>query len=342
MSRLTDLLAQATKVNPQLGKDLTAEVQALMNRRSFGLVFERHQPEAVDLPGQPVRRGDTVRILSPRGSNQKESSELWRVEELRGAAKQRQAFLIKLEGSEQQTTTVDVCDLVVVARFADKIYPGLVETGRVERGGDKPYHTVINGENYHVLQMLTYTHRHKIDAIYIDPPYNTGAKDWKYNNDYVVSDDAYRHSKWLAMMERRLLVARELLNPADSVLICTIDEKEYLRLGLLLEQSFPEAHIQMVSIVINPNGVARDTELARVDEYAFFVFLGESRPALLEDPLLTRNAEEEKNRVAASRSSLSQRKVRWERLLRGGARTLPDLIPPDVFIQYMLIPSLEE
>ncbi|MGJ9441333.1 hypothetical protein [Actinotignum sp. GS-2025c] len=159
MSRLTDLLAQATKVNPQLGKDLTAEVQALMNRRSFGLVFERHQPEAVDLPGQPVRRGDTVRILSPRGSNQKESSELWRVEELRGAAKQRQAFLIKLEGSEQQTTTVDVCDLVVVARFADKIYPGLVETGRVERGGDKPYHTVINGENYHVLQMLTYTQR---------------------------------------------------------------------------------------------------------------------------------------------------------------------------------------
>ncbi|MGJ9506298.1 site-specific DNA-methyltransferase [Actinotignum sp. GS-2025c] len=321
MSRLTDLLAQATKVNPQLGKDLTAEVQALMNRRSFGLVFERHQPEAVDLPGQPVRRGDTVRILSPRGSNQKESSELWRVEELRGAAKQRQAFLIKLEGSEQQTTTVDVCDLVVVARFADKIYPGLVETGRVERGGDKPYHTVINGENYHVLQMLTYTHRHKIDAIYIDPPYNTGAKDWKYNNDYVVSDDAYRHSKWLAMMERRLLVARELLNPADSVLICTIDEKEYLRLGLLLEQSFPEAHIQMVSIVINPNGVARDTELARVDEYAFFVFLGESRPALLEDPLLTRNAEEEKNRVAASRSSLSQRKVRWEWLLRGGTNS---------------------
>ncbi|MGJ9441506.1 DNA methyltransferase [Actinotignum sp. GS-2025c] len=186
-----------------------------------------------------------------------------------------------------------------------------------------------------------YTHRHKIDAIYIDPPYNTGAKDWKYNNDYVVSDDAYRHSKWLAMMERRLLVARELLNPADSVLICTIDEKEYLRLGLLLEQSFPEAHIQMVSIVINPNGVARDTELARVDEYAFFVFLGESRPALLEDPLLTRNAEEEKIEwLLPGVASPNARYVGSG--YSGGARTLPDLIPPDVFIQYMLIPSLEE
>ena len=85
---------------------------------------------------------------------------------------------------------------------------------------------VINGENYHVLKALTYTHRGKVDAIYIDPPYNTGAKDWKYNNDYVEADDLYRHSKWLAMMERRLVLAKELLNPADSVLVVTIDEKE--------------------------------------------------------------------------------------------------------------------
>ena len=55
----------------------------------------------------------------------------------------------------------------------------------------------------------TYTHRHSIDAIYIDPPYNTGARDWKYDNDYVASDDDYRHSKWLAFMERRLKICRE-------------------------------------------------------------------------------------------------------------------------------------
>src|SRR5699024_10086101 len=139
-----------------------------------------------------------------------------------------------------------VDDLVVVAEFRDRIYPGLVETGRVEQAGlEVPYHSVINAENFHALEMLTYTHRHSVDCIYIDPPYNSGAQDWKYNNNYVEADDDYRHSKWLAFMERRLKVARELLNPEDSVLIVTIDEKEHLRLGLLLEQTFPEADIQM-------------------------------------------------------------------------------------------------
>ena len=122
--------------------------------------------------------------------------------------------------------SVAVEEVVVVAEFRDTIYPGLVETGRVEQGGDSPYHVVINAENYHALELLTYTHRHSVDAIYIDPPYNSGARDWKYNNDYVAEVDDYRHSKWLAMMERRLKVARVLLNPADSVLIVTIDEKE--------------------------------------------------------------------------------------------------------------------
>jgi len=171
---------------------------------------------------------------------------------------------------------VGLNDLVVIAEFRDTIYPGLVSTGKVQRGGDKPFHTVINGENYHVLKALTYTHRGKVDAIYIDPPYNTGAKDWKYNNDYVEGDDLYRHSKWLAMMERRLLVAKELLNSADSVLIVTIDEKEYLRLGLLLEQVFPEARIQMVSITTNPKGASRPNMFARVDEFAYFVLIGDS------------------------------------------------------------------
>ena len=170
------------------------------------------------------------------------------------------------DAPERRTALLD--DLVVVAECDDKIFPGLVETGRVERGGDKPFHTVINAENYHALEMLTYTHRGKVDAIYIDPPYNTGARDWKYNNDYVEGDD-YRHSKWLAFMERRLLVARELLNPDDSVLVVTIDEKEYLRLGMLLEQTFPEAKTQMISSVINPGGSVRQGAFSRTDEYIF-------------------------------------------------------------------------
>lgn len=83
--------------------------------------------------------------------------------------------------------------------------------------------------------------------------HNKGSiRDWRYNNLYVEADDDYRHLKWLAMMERRLLVAAELLNPADSVLIVIIDELEVHRLGLLLEQLFPEARVQMADFITTP------------------------------------------------------------------------------------------
>jgi adenine-specific DNA-methyltransferase len=276
VSRLTDLLRHACQVDPQLGADLESEIAALTKRRTFGLVFERHQPEAVELPGRPVRRGDKVRVLLPRGSAERAEQRLWRVIKIAPSGIGRAADLEELDQDEPETKAVSIDDLVVVAEFKDTIYPGLVETGRVQHGGDKPFHTVINAENFHALELLTYTHRHAIDAIYIDPPYNTGAKDWTYNNNYVEADDDYRHSKWLAFMERRLKIAHDLLNPDDSVLIVTIDEKEYLRLGLLLEQVFPEADIQMVSDVINRAGSPRANRFSRVDEYVFFVFIGDA------------------------------------------------------------------
>lgn len=277
MSRLTDLIAQAKAKDPQLGADLDREFKVLSSRLPFGLNFERHRPEVVELPLRPIRKGDKVRVLPERGSTKKGGQRLWQVKAIHKAKKL--ADLELLGTAEAETQSVALEDLVVVAEFRDTIYPGLVSTGKVVRGDDKPFHSVINGENYHVLKALTYTHRGKVDAIYIDPPYNSGAKDWKYNNDYIEEDDLYRHSKWLAMMERRLVVAKELLNPADSVLIVTIDEKEYLRLGLLLEQICPEAKIQMVSSVINPFGVARAGQFSRVDEYIFIVNFGRSAPS---------------------------------------------------------------
>jgi len=271
---LTELIAKAKAKDPQLGADLEREFKALSSRLSFGLNFERHRPEAVELPQRPVRRGDKVRVLPPRGSTVRGGQRLWLVKTIHRAKKT--ADLELLDGPEAEAQTVALGDLVVVAEFRDTIYPGLVSTGSVSRGGDKPWHTVINGENYHALKALTWTHRGKVDAIYIDPPYNTGAKDWKYNNDYVEGDDLYRHSKWLAMMERRLLLAKELLNPAKSVLIVSIDEKEYLRLGLLLEQVFPEAAIEMVTSVISAKGVARFGEFSRVEEFIYFARIGAS------------------------------------------------------------------
>ena len=281
MSRLNDLLRELRSRDPALARDLEQEVAALADRRAFGLNFERHVPEAVELPGRRVRKGDKVRVLPPRGQVPKEvDKRLWRVVGIDRAAGRAtlEPLAVPEEGrarSEASTSVLE--DLVVVAEFRDPIYPGLVSTGQVERGGEKPFHTVINAENYHALETLLFTHRGKVDAIYVDPPYNSGARDWKYNNDYVESDDLYRHSKWLAMMERRLLLAKELLNPKASALIVTIDEKEYLRLGLLLQQTFSDARIQMVSSQINAKGIVRDNEFSRTNEFLFYVAVGQHR-----------------------------------------------------------------
>lgn len=309
MSRLTELLRQARKADKQLGDDLEKEFAALMKRRTFGLVFEQHQPEAVELPGRAVRRGDKVRVLPPRGEMKQGDQRLWRVERIERVDGSRVAHLLELDAEEPETQVVITDDLVVVAEFNDRIYPGLVETGRVERGGDKPFHTVINAENYHALEMLTYTHRGKVDAIYIDPPYNTGAKDWKYNNNYVEGDDDYRHSKWLAFMERRLEVARELLNPEDSVLIVTIDEKEVNRLGLLLDQVFPEGRKQQVASVISSQASVRDGSFARCDEAIYFVMFGDAAASQTDDDMLNEG-------LSATKSQL------WFQYVRTGSGNL--------------------
>lgn len=312
LARIHELLRQLRAngpANAALADDMEREVDALSNRRAFGLNFERHTPEEVELPGRPVRTGDKVHILSPRGTLTTAANlKLWRVTAIDGKDTDRIASLETYPAHDQvETTSAELGDLVVVAEFRDPIYPGLVSTEKVERGGEKPYHAVVNAENFHALQTLLFSHRGKVDAIYIDPPYNTGARDWKYSNDYVESDDLYRHSKWLAFIERRLLLAKDLLNPNESVLIVTIDEKEYMRLGLLLEQVFPEASIQMVSSVINPKGATRSNAFGRTDEYLYFVTFGRGGPK-------AQRLGTEWKVVSDSRAQ----KLRWADLLRAG------------------------
>ena len=90
---------------------------------------------------------------------------------------------------------------------------------------------------------MEYLYTGKVDCIYIDPPYNNGATDWKYNNDYVDKNDSYRHSKWLSMMEKRLKIAKKLLNPKDSIIMITIDDVELAHLKVLLEKIFSTVSI---------------------------------------------------------------------------------------------------
>ena len=132
----------------------------------------------------------------------------------------------------------------------------------------QPTHLIIEGDNYHALSVLNVTHKGKIDVIYIDPPYNTGAKNWKYNNDYVDSEDRFRHSKWLSMMKKRLELAKNLLTE-NGVLICAIDENEHAHLCVMLEEMFP-CEVHTITIVHNPRGV-QGKNFSYTHEYAVFV-----------------------------------------------------------------------
>ena len=129
-----------------------------------------------------------------------------------------------------------------------------VVKNRIDLDEECPNNLIIEGDNYLALSVLSYTHKRSIDLIYIDPPYNTGAKDWKYNNDYVDSEDTYRHSKWLSFMRHRLNLARELLKD-DGFIVCAIDHNELFTLGVLMDKIFGEQNrIGIVSVIHKPEG----------------------------------------------------------------------------------------
>lgn len=301
MALLQDLIQQID--DPVLRERIMQETDKLVKQKKFGLVFEEHLPECTPLYDVPIRVGCKVALKTGY------VSDIYTVLKIDGDT----VLCDRRETHEQKT--FQMSDIVAVAEFGEPIYPTLKPLDFVENAPDSDlWHTLIEADNYHALQLLEYLYAEKVDCIYIDPPYNTGAKDWKYNNDYVDSSDAYRHSKWLSMMEKRLKIAKKLLNPKDSVLIVTIDEKEYLHLGCLLEEMFPEAEIQMISSVINPKGSARAGRFSRVDEYIFFVFLGKSEVFPCELDML-REINEDK------------RSVRWAGLMRNGEGSTRARIP---------------
>lgn len=255
MALLEDLIKDIA--DPRLRNQIAGEVGKLKARKKFGLVFEQHLPEVVQLPGLAIKPGARVAKRSDKAAG---------FFVVTAAVNKSKVSIAPERGGPQDVVAKD--DLVVVKRFGEPMYPALVSVDRVTRAPDRPYHTLINADNFHALQVLLYCYEGKVDAIYIDPPYNSGAKDWKYNNDYVDRADQYRHSKWLSMMQKRLELAKRLLKP-DGVLIVTIDENEIGHLGVLLEALFPNHLRHMVTAVINPKGTGK-LNFARVDEYIFF------------------------------------------------------------------------
>lgn len=226
MTEETILDAAIARIEDEaLRQRIAREVELLRGSRRFGLVFDRHLPESVRLADHPIRKGVRVSLRD------ESSPETWRVVGFTDSG--RQVAVLSGAGGERP-----VSELVVVREFGEPVFPGLVSVDRLPHDADDaPWHTVINGENFHVLQALRSTHRGKVDLIYIDPPYNTGNDDWIYNDRHVDASDRAKSSKWLSFLERRLLIARDLLKHTGVIIVAIGDDEQH-RLRMLLDQVF--------------------------------------------------------------------------------------------------------
>ena len=174
MAAINELIDQIQ--DAELRHRIEREVALLTKQKKFGLVFEEHTPENTFLYDVPVRRGalvakrengtkDTYYVVSIDGDN---------------------ALCEHTISHEQFVMSKD--EISVVAQLGNPIYPYLKSMGSVQNAPDSElWHTLIEADNYHALQLLAYLYAGQVDCIYIDPPYNSGARDWKYNNDYVDS-----------------------------------------------------------------------------------------------------------------------------------------------------------
>ena len=256
MAAINDLIRQIT--DPDLRDRIQKEVDKLAKQKKFGLVFEEHLPECTPLYDIPVRRGVKAALKA------EDVSDFYQV------LKVDDGRAICIKRGETEAVEFPVDDLVTIAEFGEPIYPYLKPIDTVCNAPDSDlWHTLIEADNFHALQLLEYLYAGKVDCIYIDPPYNTGARDWKYNNDYVDGGDTYRHSKWLSMMQKRLQIAKRLLS-RDGVMIIAIDDYEEAHLILLLEDIYPDYDISPVIINHHPQGGAADN-ISRTHEYAIFV-----------------------------------------------------------------------
>ena len=150
---------------------------------------------------------------------------------------------------------------------AENKLPILKEVVKKEiKDASKPNNILIEGDNYHALAVLNYTHKGKIDVIYIDPPYNTGNEDFKYNDKWIDPEDSYRHSKWLSFMKKRLLLAKPLLTKHGAIFI-SIDDNEYAHLKILCDEIFGRDNFITAIIWSSKTGSSDAKTIDTVTEY---------------------------------------------------------------------------
>lgn len=320
MARLDDLIAQVQ--DDDLRRQLKDALADVKRHQQFGLVYEPHEEEAAILPGLPVTPGALV---------QRRDDESGKVRYRVLAVESGNASLEAVRGGGAGLMPVE--SLMVVKPFGEPIYPALTPLGSVCRGpAERPYHAVINAENYHALQLLRYLYEGQVDCIYIDPPYNTGARDWKYNNRYVDANDKYRHSKWLSFMEKRLRLAQQLLRPS-GVMIVTIDDYEVHHLGVLVETRLERLRPLGTAVIrTTPSGRPTVRGFRTNHEYAFFLGAEHAEVHALdksEEQLALFNQEDDRGKFA------------WVNLRkRGGGNTLRDARPKQYYPFYLCGDSL--
>jgi len=234
---------------------------AIRDMLRFGLVYEDSQPEVLRLTGLSPIVGCRVDHASP---------EIHRfgtvVRVPAGTEVESGGRAVVWDDDPERIDYVPEHDLVPIAAPTEPVYPGLEVIETITKGqADAPHHLAIEGENFHALQTLRYTHTGKVDVIYIDPPYNTGG-DLIYNDKYVSKEDSFRHSKWLSFMESRLRLARELLAP-HGVIAIHIDDREQAHLRLLMDDVFGSHQFLATAIWRGRGGGNDSSKYNRQHEY---------------------------------------------------------------------------
>lgn len=170
----------------------------------------------------------------------------------------------------------------VVTDCQDKL-PVLTEVKgkEITTNENEPTHILIEGDNYHALSVLNYTHKGKIDLIYIDPPYNTGKDDeWKYNDKFVDNLDTYRHSKWLTFMTKRLELARNLMKD-EGLIFISIDDNEIAQARLICDKIFGEDNF--VNIICQKSRHSISNDLIISENHNFLLFYAKKKPILFKN-----------------------------------------------------------
>ena len=200
-----------------------------------------------------------------------------KIQQLEGLTDEERAALMELAATKRYGLVWEEREEEVEERLREQL-PVLIEDTSlriVEHGplardtGQRPVlpnHILIEGDNLEALTALSYTHEGKVDVIYIDPPYNTGNRDFVYNDSFVDSEDSYRHSKWLSFMSKRLRIAKRLLSDRGVIFI-SIDDNEQANLKLLCDEVFGERNFVTNFVWQSTAGSNTGTDIITVTEY---------------------------------------------------------------------------